>query len=787
LSKCPFCASQNQNDSIFCANCGNSLTGITGQLTSNTVLEGRYIIVEILGRGGMGAVYKALDQRLNNMPVAIKEMSTGAVGQRNLQASIDSFRKEATMLINLKHPALPHITDFFSIGEDRFYLVMEYIEGQTLKAIAISRGPIPETEVLDWLEQLGDILDYLHNQKPPVIFRDLKPSNIMLTPDGTIKLIDFGIARHFRPESTSDTTAYGSPGYSPPEQHGKIQTDARSDIYALGVTLHYLLTGIDPAKRPFFFEPPSKVTAISPGFEAAIMRALQLKLENRPASIKEMLSMIPGLAAPGNKRGKKTQGDMQNIAPTGAGNQYDDRTGTLYLSGDLPSALSPTVQATQAQAQAQAQAQVQGYPGGSAPTIPTPAASGSLQQSYAAGGLPAARDHKKSSKGIIIAACLIALAIVAFAANFVFEQQAAANARLYQEKVDEAIQLSKSGKYDEAEKSLNEALKYQDNKPEVYQNLGRLYIRKGDPQKAINLLSGQIEKGVIKDDNASFYILGSAHFDLKDYEKAAWYFQKAIEASPAKAGESYEMSRRDLAVCNGRLGRYDEAESILKTIENAKGSNDPTVSYILADLNYARKNYNESARYYNLALTGDPSNIRYKSSSARLYSLLSANASSVQEKEDDLKRSVAIMKEGEDIDPYNIQLLTDYAKYNFDLGELYRSSGNSASSVYYQQALIVFNKLKDLGIKTANTYLNIAIIQDKLNNFTEADNAFQQALNIDEGDSHTNFVYGLYNLNRKDYEKAGKYLQRTVDLNKNPEEVTYARQKLNELKEKGWL
>ncbi|MDH7578608.1 MAG: protein kinase [Bacillota bacterium] len=291
---CSYCGTKNPDDNDFCSKCGSSLTGGTGQLNPDTVLEGRYVIVKTLGRGGMGAVYLALDQRLNNIPVAIKEMSTNAVGHGKLQAAIAAFKKEATMLISLRHPALPRITDFFARGKDRWYLVMDYIEGETLRAVVQRRGPIPQKEVLDWANQLCSILDYLHSQQPPVIFRDLKPANIMLTPDGKIKLIDFGIARHFRPGLTSDTIAYGSSGFAPPEQYGENQTDPRSDIYALGATLHYLLTGIDPGKNPFSFEPPGKFAQVSAGLESAIMRALELKPENRPANIKEMLAVITG-------------------------------------------------------------------------------------------------------------------------------------------------------------------------------------------------------------------------------------------------------------------------------------------------------------------------------------------------------------------------------------------------------------------------------------------------------------------------------------------------------------
>lgn len=292
MTKCPVCGSENSKTSSFCSNCGYNFTGTqTGQLNTNTILEDRYIIVRTLGKGGMGAVYHALDRRLNNSAVAIKEMSTRAVGG-DLQGAISAFQKEAAMLVDLRHPALPRINDFFCRGEDRWYLVMDYIEGQTLKDIAESRGPIPESEVLEWGRQLCAILDYLHKRKPPVIFRDLKPANIMLTPEGQIKLIDFGIARHFRVGGSSDTIAYGSKGYAPPEQYGENQTDPRSDIYALGVTLHALLTGIDPGKTPFVFNLPSKTVKVSSGFERAIMTALELEPEKRPASVREMLEMM---------------------------------------------------------------------------------------------------------------------------------------------------------------------------------------------------------------------------------------------------------------------------------------------------------------------------------------------------------------------------------------------------------------------------------------------------------------------------------------------------------------
>ncbi|OPY58310.1 MAG: Serine/threonine-protein kinase PknB [Pelotomaculum sp. PtaU1.Bin035] len=292
MPDCLLCGIQNPDDLTYCHKCGGKLGGATGRLSPSTVLDNRYTIVKTLGQGGMGAVYLAFDRRLNNKPVVVKEMSANAVGQGNLQAAIEAFKKEASLLIDLRHQALPVVTDFFSRGEDRWYLVMDYIEGITLKAFVQRRGPIPQSEVLDLARQLCDILDYLHKRKPPVIFRDLKPDNIMLTPGGIIKLIDFGIARHFKAGVTKDTTAYGSTGFAPPEQYGQNQTDARSDIYSLGATLHYLLTGIDPGNKPFVFEPLDHIKGTDPKLVSAIMRALELDPGNRPGSAGEMLALL---------------------------------------------------------------------------------------------------------------------------------------------------------------------------------------------------------------------------------------------------------------------------------------------------------------------------------------------------------------------------------------------------------------------------------------------------------------------------------------------------------------
>ncbi len=213
----------------------------TGRLDRRTVLHNRYMILQTVGQGGMGAVYKAQDMKRRSI-VAIKEMSLSMVPPEERDRAIRNFETESNILGTLRHPNLPAFTGRFT-EDARHFLVMEFIDGQTLEdLLERNNGPFPERRVLGWARQLSDVLAYLHSQTPPIIFRDLKPGNIMLTRDGRLKLIDFGIARFFRAASAVDTQILGTPGYAPPEQYGKAQTDARSDIYSLSMALFHLMT-----------------------------------------------------------------------------------------------------------------------------------------------------------------------------------------------------------------------------------------------------------------------------------------------------------------------------------------------------------------------------------------------------------------------------------------------------------------------------------------------------------------------------------------------------------------
>lgn len=208
------------------------------RLEHGSLLGGRYRIESVLGTGGMSQVYKAEDMKLPGKTWAIKE-SVATVPYES------SMETEAALLTSLRHPRLPLIVDFFVPDEEGYtYLVMEYIEGQTLSDYHKQcRGKIPLEHMTDFVLQLLDVLSYLHGLNPAVIYRDLKPSNIMITPDYEVRLIDFGIARSFKAQHTEDTVKLGTAGFAAPEQYGTGQTDARSDLYGLGALLLYLMTG----------------------------------------------------------------------------------------------------------------------------------------------------------------------------------------------------------------------------------------------------------------------------------------------------------------------------------------------------------------------------------------------------------------------------------------------------------------------------------------------------------------------------------------------------------------
>lgn len=278
--------------SAQCAKAERGSVEMREHLSEGTCILNRYQVEHLLGEGGMGAVYLCRDLEVEGKVWALKEMNLDRAPAFFREQGVAQFKREVQILATMNHPNLPHISHFFH-ENNTYYLVMEYVEGMNLaEALKERGGPIREQEVISWAVQICDVLDYLHNQQPnPIIYRDLKPSNIMLTPRGQVKLIDFGIARFSDPCKVTDTFKMGSVGFSPPEQYrGKGTTDGRSDIYSLGATLHFLLTGRDPQdEAPFSFPPPrTLVPTLSPKIDRIVMKALEYRKEKRYESAAEM-------------------------------------------------------------------------------------------------------------------------------------------------------------------------------------------------------------------------------------------------------------------------------------------------------------------------------------------------------------------------------------------------------------------------------------------------------------------------------------------------------------------
>ena len=249
----------------------------SGVLNVGDLIDRRYQVVKHIATGGMGAIYKGEDTRLQTV-VAIKEMIDFFQTEEDKNYAIKRFREEALLLADLRHPNIPRVTDNF-IENNKYYLIMDFVEGKSAEKIILENGGrgLPEAMVLEWGIQICDVLDYLHSHNPPIIYRDMKPSNIMILDDGNVRLVDFGIARHFSPRRPG--TMIGTHGYAPPEQY-KGNTEPKSDIYALGATMHHLLTGNDPTKGvPFNFRP---IRQLKPDLSEGMERILDKALENLP-------------------------------------------------------------------------------------------------------------------------------------------------------------------------------------------------------------------------------------------------------------------------------------------------------------------------------------------------------------------------------------------------------------------------------------------------------------------------------------------------------------------------
>lgn len=370
-------------------------------LQPGTRIGTRYTIDRLLGQGGMSNLYLAIDHTQANAVRVIKEMTARYPDPNEQKAAEQLFMREAQLLATLNHPNIPKVFDKF-IFQGKYYLSMEYVQGEDLGKLITDRGTIEEKLVASYGAQMATVLYYLHQQKPPIVFRDVKPSNIMIAND-QVKLIDFGIARMFTPAKKGDTMRIGSPGYAPPEQYGG-QTDPRSDIYALGVTLHHAATGYDPtiSQTPFIIPPARQLNPkVSAEMEAVITRATQLDPDKRYQNCLEMKRELQNVM---RMHGMNVGSSM----PFSALNQ--PQVQTAPPPGATVPKLPPSM--AQAAAAAQAQAAVPAAPAGTvaAVTATSPATTPGPTPAPAPTPTPApagAKKKKGRGAGLLLALMLV--------------------------------------------------------------------------------------------------------------------------------------------------------------------------------------------------------------------------------------------------------------------------------------------------------------------------------------------------------------------------------------------
>ncbi len=411
---CLSCGAANEAEAQTCFAGGVSrkitlpLPEIEGQ---RPLLQERYRGLAQVGKGGFSAVYRAEDTLFNNHLVAIKAISLSGLSATEIIEATDAFNREVVLLTHLKHPGLPRVYSQFSSAEC-WYMVMDFIEGVTLERYLerTPRGRLAVNEALDIGQSLCAVLEYLHSRQPPIIFRDLKPGNVIIRPDGHISLIDFGIARHYKVGQAKDTIPFGSPGYAAPEQYGRAQTTPRSDVYSLGTILHQLLTGADPSQSPFRFAPLHTCLDDQPmlaELDALIQQMVMMDTRQRPESIVFVRQRLERIAQ--ERLRQQKQGLRAQALPPGR--VY----GSTYQSPPAPQYFAPG---------ASGQAQVMGQrssPGGGAPAGVSGGRRGRMiiqrssgARSRTAGGAGAgpywsAPAIPKAGKGLAIASLVISL------------------------------------------------------------------------------------------------------------------------------------------------------------------------------------------------------------------------------------------------------------------------------------------------------------------------------------------------------------------------------------------
>jgi tetratricopeptide (TPR) repeat protein len=523
-------------------------------LASGTVLANRYRVLARLGEGGMGSVYQVEDLKRPGVVYALKALlDDTTTSPEDIAWAAKRFDEEITLLSRLSHPRIPAFIDRFTEGGRR-YFVMEYIPGMTLEQRQErTHAPLPEREVLSWMVGVCDVLAYLHSQRPPIIVRDLKPGNIMVTPSGDVRLIDFGIARTYKAGKASNTENLGTMTYASPEHLGQTQTDARSDIYSLGATIYHLLTNTEPA--PLETPAPGRLRRYQPGLseatERVVIRAMKLNAAERFQTAVEFREALRAcLDALPTVNGATTSGQVVSPAPRPGGSGrsaspvpagvicprcgYFNRPGARYCANDgeplVPSAKRPPVR-------------------------------------------PAAKPQAAPPTRIV---------------------PTATTADLYARKATEAFG---AGKYLQAMQQSEAAIAQGRATYDVYLLLGRAQRQLGRASEAARAFA---EAGKVRPSAEAAYQEGMAWREAGDALQAQLAFSRARQLDPRNAEVSYQLGM----VCL-ETGQFAQAEGELRDALTLRPDDGATL-VALGKVEIARQRLPEAVEYLRRAVALEP-------------------------------------------------------------------------------------------------------------------------------------------------------------------------------------
>ncbi|MCL7748022.1 serine/threonine-protein kinase [Halalkalibacter alkaliphilus] len=655
----------------------------------NEVLDGKYRIIEILGKGGMGSVFLAENMKVGNL-WAIKAIDLSYNTEVNLLA-------EPEMLKKLNHPNLPRIVDIIHEGQ-YLYIVEDYFEGETLQDLIKDSDWCTESNIIKWAKQLCDILIYLHNMNPAIIYRDMKPGNIIIDTEMNARLIDFGVAREYKEGQSTDTTLIGTKGYAAPEQYGTNQTDARTDIYSLGVTLYHAITGKGPNEPPYELVPVRQLNKnLSEGIETILLKCTRNDPEDRYQSAEELLDAL------------------ENIHK--------------------------------------------------------------LNKAY---------KQSRLKRKLIIAGVSIGILGGAFAVNEVMLLQASEKAEQYQAYLEEGFNYYNEENYDAAEEAFLNAQELNET-GELFLNQAKVFLARNENERVTEYLQAKvINEGILQDNNEVHYLMGTAFFNLGDYEKSIWYFNEALKDNTGSLGNNLVNVYRDLAVSYGRVSDYDKAEEILAQL-TAENDTDHVSHYVKGELMIIQQRYDEALAELIRANQLESGNTRFMMSLANVY-LRMIRQGNAENTEEYYQKAIELLVNTEQLDPNNITVLNLSGQTYYDFG-LYLENRNqdNQAQVMFESATASFSKLLDLGINDINVLINQGILYDKLNKMQQAEEYYKRALEQNENHSRGNLVYGLFLLKKQEYNLAHTHFQKTIDINDNPGEVSVAQERITELREKGWI